>query len=221
MSNELSIAQELGLAVTRPEKKAEGMVTGGKIVPWLKLVGSNSSEANKDPSLIGNYALYSSSSEFEKREKPILAYCLGFVYKAVRFEPNLEISYDPESELFRSIEAQANKGGDSGAQYGAEFMFCLEDGKVVTLLLGSKSARNKIPEFDVLVGKFCKIGAEFIDPPKSKYSWWCPAVSPTQDAFEITNIESINAEVNYLKNRDDLKAAGVEVVEGSSDSDSR
>lgn len=217
-NHELSVAEEFGLSVSKPQPVAR-LQQGGKIVPWLKVIDKNSTEA-KDVTNIGKILHFKSSDNYERLGDSVLVFNAGYMFKAIRYEPELEISYDPDSDLFASIEKQANQAGSGnpGAQYGAEFFFVLEDGSVATMFLASKSARLKIPEFDAQAGKFCKILTEFIDPPKTKYSWWAPAITGSSESFDFFATQSeIQDTLAYLKGRTERVANSGEKVEEEED----
>jgi hypothetical protein len=122
----------------------------------------------------------------------------------------LVIEYDANSDTYDQIKKKSFVR-DSNCMYGPEFLLWIPSaGLFTTYHMNSKTARREAKKMAPLIGKAATFRVQLIDPPKSRFKWHGPVVTPCSAQLSIPDMEVLTEEVEKFRNP---PKSEVEVVE--------
>lgn len=122
----------------------------------------------------------------------------------------LIINHDAQSETFEQIKKKSFVR-DSNCMYGPEFLLWIPSaGIFATYHANSKTARREAKKCATLIGKAATFRVQLIDPPKSRYKWHGPVITPCSTPLTVPDIFVIKEEIEKFKNPPESE---VEVVQ--------
>ncbi len=177
-------------------------MTRSAFLPRLSLC-SGSSDLGKEAKVkIGNWALVRNKDDFYDFGDQVTVLPISYRFAAMKFVPGqTEAYYDPKSEDFKRIQAEAAVKG-SRASYGPQYLLWIPElRELCTFFFGSQSARGEArrlypflkpqPKPAILKGKL-------ISTPENK--WHVPQVLPCAASVEYPSLEAIQGAVDTFNN---------------------
>lgn len=199
---------DLGVTVqNQDDKDFDNLVEKSTYLPRIQLYASSSEAVKQEKIGQGRFGVSVTKDSVEDLGKAFDAIPLSYRFKAVQFTGDEIIaSYDPQSEIFKSIQAQSDTE-DSGCMFGIEFMLWLTDSsKFVTYHLSSKSARREAKPLRSMLGQAVTIEVEL--KKGKKYSYHIPKVMKCSSA--VSNLPDpalMKVELERFKNTTGTEAS--------------
>jgi hypothetical protein len=179
----------------------------GDYLPYIQLLGSNSTEVKKGEFPMGHFALNIGQDNRIDLGDSMIILILGWRPKAMQFQPEVISLFDVNSEEFKQMQIDADKP-NSGKGYGAEFLVWLpEVRKLACYFLGNKTGRAETDKVMAVIeqGKtgalpVCKQVAILIDPPNSPHAWHGPKTMPHDLEIEMPPMGLVQQELEKFNN---------------------
>ena len=160
-----------------------------KYNPRIKLIGKGSNLVGIDSIKAGDYVAISSKESRVHLGNSTDCVVLAWRPTALEIGDEIITCHDIETDLFKSIQ-EKSEIADSGCMFGPEFLLYIKDlGGFANYLCSTKTERNESSELGALVGKPATLKSHFIDPVKSKHSWWGPKFSACSTPFDLPSKE--------------------------------
>jgi hypothetical protein len=184
----------------------------------FQLFGSKSDACAEGKIGIGHYG-YVKDQNIDDLGEEIDAVICTWRSKAVdNSGDQLVINYDAGSETYNEIKKKSFIR-DSNCMFGTEFLLWIPSAGVFgTYHMNSKTARRESKKMAPLIGKAATFRAILIDPPKSKFKWHGPVVTPCSAQLTIPELDVLKAEIEKFKNPPE---SDVEVVADDNNERSR
>ena len=147
----------------------------------LQLFGSNSAAVKESKFPMGHFGVVDGSDILDLGES-IDVLVLSWRPKAVRAGNDVEISYDPEDEIFKKIESEVDVE-NSGCMCGIEFLVYHPDHGFLPYYLANKSGLYVVKALRDLLFKVATIKVTFVKG--KKFSWHAPKVSRCSTPINI------------------------------------
>jgi hypothetical protein len=183
-------------------KELESLSSSGNWLPRLALFGGNSDAAKEGKVPIGHYGLVTAKDQLVVLGPAVDVLVISWRPTAIdtRSEDTVVSSHDKNSELFKSIQDQADNVKDSGCMYGPEFLVYIPAvKKFATFLLGSKSFRREALPLSELMTKAATIRSKLVKT--ERFSWHVPVVTACTTPFDtIPPLEEIAEKAELFNN---------------------
>lgn len=192
------ISLPTGGALQKYDDKAfDASSSGGKYLPRLQLMTSNSEKCKDGSFPINNYAFFVGDSPIDVgKEVDILV--IAWRPKAIEMGEAVITVYDHTNPEFARISAKSGEK-DSGCMFGPEFLvYVPSQKKFATFFCGSKSSRKEAPAIKGLMQSAATLKSKKIETPK--YTWFAPFAVPCSTPFDIPAMEDILVEVEKFNN---------------------
>lgn len=178
MTNALAIFDE-NADISQPLVSAEELkeFTKSTYMPYIQLMGSGSNAVKERKISVGNFALCRGKDDFDDLGEEALVVVCNYRARAMEFgDSGVQSYYDPENTEFQRIkEVALGSGGD--CSYGLEYLLWLpEQGVFATYFGGNATARKRVEDFIGVMKKPATMKSVYIDPPRSKFSWYGPTI---------------------------------------------
>jgi len=196
MSNELIPREITQGALAIPENF--DILSGSTYLPRFQLFTSNSDACKEGKIPIGHYALVLDDSITDLGDC-VDVLIISYRPKAVKVEGDeLIISFDLESDVFKSVMAQAELP-NSGCMYGNELLLWIPAvQQFATYHMNNKTARREAKAVKPLLGRQATFKVHLIKT--SRYSWHGPVVLPCSAPIEMPPADKLTAEAHRFHN---------------------
>lgn len=198
MANELIPAELLN---NSNDNQALAVVSSsGDYLPYIQLMGSSSNEVKEDKIRQGHFALKSGKSLVDLSNE-FVALLVAWRPKAMIFAPEIVVSYDVNSDMFKKIKGMA-KGESAG--YGAEFLMWLPDqSRLATYFLSNPTGRNIVNDVVALLPSqtqsgLCLFKSHLIK--NKKFAWHGPLCEAYDATIETPPWAELIEQINKFKN---------------------
>ena len=134
------------------------------------------------------------------------------------------VIFRTENPHFDRIVAEASKPGDTqNYMHGVNFLLWLpEQGRLVTMFFGTKSARRVAPALAAQMRKMATLGSALVET--KKFSWYIPTVTSSDAELPALDMVQITDAINAFVDAPDYEPGAVDADadnEHGDDSDSR
>lgn len=196
-AGELINTAEMGAVQKYDDKAFESAAAGGKYLPRLSLLTSNSKACKAGEFPVNNYALTTGDINVDLgKEVDVLV--IAWRPKAIEMGEAVITVYDTNSPEWTRI-SEKSETKDSGCMYGPEFLvYVPSKKKFATFFLGSKSSRKEAPAVKAFLQGAATLKSKKIETPK--YTWFCPQAVACSTPFDIPAMEDIKAELEKFNN---------------------
>jgi hypothetical protein len=158
-------------------------ITKSKWLPRVQLMTAGADKCKSGKFPINHYALFRSSDDMVDLGEEVDVLLICSRPKAMEISDEITSIYDIEHSEWERISYNADNTKDSGCMYGAEYLVWAPSIGFATFYLGSKSSRREIPIFEQNMKKIVRLSSKFIDPKRSKHSWWSIKVEASPNYF--------------------------------------
>ena len=151
----------------------EQLASAKKWIPYIQFYTSNSGPCKAGKFPINMYGMPISNDKIKEIGKEFTALVYGWRPKAVDISGDKPISfYNPQTDSFKRVKAEADKPGLNGFMCGPEFLLYIAGTGFVTFLMSSTTARNEAEAVAALQGKAALFSGKEIS--NKKFTWWGP-----------------------------------------------
>ena len=174
-------------------------------LPRIDLLTGNNRFVQDGVASIGDWALMRDKDNYDEMGRSWVGLLVSWRPVAMRFQPEFEAQYNPDSDEFKSIEAQALGGtGLTGAAFGPQYLVWLpEFDTLATWFLGNKTGRNESKNIIPLLpseGGTGLINVETQMLSNKKNRWPGPKVSAVELSIETPPWNDLMDDVNKFNN---------------------
>jgi len=170
----------------------EDMASDTKDFRRLELYGSNSDACKKHEFPVGQFGLAGGDLP-EPLGKEVACIPICFRPKAVRFGDEVQISYDPKSELYKDIEASANRPGMTPEAEGRECLLYVDGVGFIPFWLKNKSSMFIYSKFRENTMRAIIIYSELVTLTKKgeTFSFHAPKIKACEKTFDVPSSEEV------------------------------
>ena len=199
MTENALVPSEMTGAVGKYGKEEDfDSLTRGSFLPRLQVMQGSSGPVKEKKVAIGNLALIKGKDVIDLGEE-VAAIVISWRSKAMDFD-NTVSYYDKNSSSFKEIERKS-KVEKQGFGVGPEFLIWLVDQKeLATLFCASATLQREAPNVKAKMGDKCILASNYIDPPKSKFSWYGIQTKDCDYEVESPDWNLLTEEVNKFNN---------------------
>ncbi len=193
------------------DKVFNDMAAGSAYLPYLTLGGLNSQLVAEKQIGAGEYGVVS-QKKCTRLGEEVDIIPVDWQPMAMRVIDNTVTTVtDPNDIEFKRIMSESEVK-DSGCMYGPCFLIYIPKvAKFATYFMSSKTARREAPNLKELMLKGATLKSHLIAPPKSKYKWYGPLVTPCSKALDVPTIDDVKEAA--LKFREVPPKSDVETVD--------
>lgn len=191
MTNELITSDAINALGKFESEENKSLITAsGGFLPRIMLMQSGSGPVAKKKAEQGTFVLIEGENVTHLGES-FSVLVLAWRPKAMRFAPDVLSYHDPSSEEFQKIIAESDAPGQSSTGYGPEYLLWLPApySCYATYFFSNPTERREVANLETYMRGAATISANFIDPPKSRFSWWGPQITKCAQAFDIPTKE--------------------------------
>lgn len=167
-------------ATTVNDKTLAEITTTADYLPYLQLLGSNSTVVKRGEQQIG-WGL-TLNKKITNLGRTIVAMVLSWRPKAMTYDP-VEAFFRTDNPKFVDIVQTADLP-NSGKGYGPEFLLWLPANQCfVTFFCGNKTARREAPMIEAVIKtptRMCQLAVDLIESKRTGHSWHGPKTQSYQ-----------------------------------------
>jgi hypothetical protein len=179
------------------DKAFDATSAGGKYLPRLQLMTSNSEKCKCGEFPINSYALVIGET-YHDLGKEVDCLVIAWRPKAIEMGDAVITIHDHTDPEYARIVAKSEEK-DSGCMHGPEFlMWVPSKEKFATFFLGSKSGRKEAPAIRALLRQAATLKSKKIETPK--YTWYAPQATPCSTPFKMPEMSDVMIEVEKFNN---------------------
>lgn len=181
-------------------KEQLAKLSGATYLPSVRLMAKTADLVTADKIKQGNYALIYSGGKFEDLTNTFDSLVLVWrPFAMQRTDDSWESSNDPESDVFKDIERNADANPKvNDAMCGTEFLIYIASAKKFAhQSFTSKTAKACIPMMLELMGKTATVKSDFV---KKKKSYWVPVITACTTPFTLPSQDEINEQIVKFNN---------------------
>lgn len=182
------------------ESKALAVAQNTKYLPRVQLTQTSSDLVKNDKVAKGGYhALTFSKNKMVDMGKSFTAVVLAAKPKAIRFADSVVTSFDPDSELFKQIEAEADADSQGPSKYGTEYLLYLPEHQTfATYFFNTPSMRREVPAVHERLRMAATFTSNLVEN-KKKQSWFVPVIEDLSVPPELPEISEIQEQVDKFR----------------------
>jgi hypothetical protein len=191
------------------------IATSVAFLPYIQLMGSNSSIVKQGKFPIGHFALCA-GDEITDIGDNFIALLVKYRAKAMVWGEEVEVTFDKADPLFRAVVDRVKSGESEGLGYGVEYLLWLPDQAVFAqYFLGNETGRRETANFHVHLGGVIRVRSHLIEA--KKFSWHGPRVTGYAGDIKLPDWNASEGIIDNFVNPPKKEVA--EEAEGTSDRD--